>query len=33
MQANLDLGLPADRREYGAAAAILAELGSSRSDC
>jgi 3,4-dihydroxy 2-butanone 4-phosphate synthase/GTP cyclohydrolase II len=27
VQANLDLGLPADRREYGAAAAILAELG------
>ena len=27
VQANLDLGLPADRREYGAAAAILTELG------
>lgn len=27
VQANLDLGLPADRREYGAAAAILADLG------
>ncbi|SNS39089.1 3,4-dihydroxy 2-butanone 4-phosphate synthase / GTP cyclohydrolase II [Micrococcales bacterium KH10] len=29
VQANLDLGLPADRREYGAAAAILHELGLS----
>ncbi len=27
VQANLELGLPADRREYGAAAAILADLG------
>ncbi|MDM7831189.1 3,4-dihydroxy-2-butanone-4-phosphate synthase [Cellulomonas edaphi] len=27
VQANLDLGWPADRREYGAAAAILADLG------
>ncbi|MDO8107761.1 3,4-dihydroxy-2-butanone-4-phosphate synthase [Isoptericola sp. b441] len=27
VQANLDLGLPADRREYGAAAAILTDLG------
>ncbi|GAB91236.1 bifunctional 3,4-dihydroxy-2-butanone-4-phosphate synthase/GTP cyclohydrolase II [Gordonia rhizosphera] len=27
IQANLELGEPADRREYGAAAAILADLG------
>ena len=27
VQANLDLGWPVDRREYGAAAAILADLG------
>jgi 3,4-dihydroxy 2-butanone 4-phosphate synthase / GTP cyclohydrolase II len=27
VQANLDLGWPADRREYGAAAAILEDLG------
>ena len=27
VDANTDLGLPVDRREYGAAAAILAELG------
>ena len=27
VQANLELGLPADRREYGAAAAILLDLG------
>lgn len=27
LQANLDLNLPADARQYGAAAAILAELG------
>ncbi|PJI85592.1 GTP cyclohydrolase II [Luteimicrobium subarcticum] len=27
VQANLELGWPADRREYGAAAAILADLG------
>ncbi|HQY32665.1 GTP cyclohydrolase II [Actinotalea sp.] len=30
VQANLDLGLPADRREYGAAAAILHQLGLDR---
>lgn len=30
VQANLDLGLPADRREYGAAAAILSDLGLVR---
>ena len=30
MTDTLDLGFPADRREYGAAAAILADLGVSR---
>lgn len=30
VQANLDLGWPADRREYGAAAAILIDLGVHR---
>lgn len=30
VQANLDLGFPVDRREYGAAAAILADLGIDR---
>ncbi len=30
VQANLELGWPVDRREYGAAAAILADLGLSR---
>ncbi len=30
VQANLDLGWPADRREYSAAAAILSELGLLR---
>jgi 3,4-dihydroxy 2-butanone 4-phosphate synthase/GTP cyclohydrolase II len=30
VQANIDLGWPADRREYGAAAAILADLGIQR---
>jgi 3,4-dihydroxy 2-butanone 4-phosphate synthase/GTP cyclohydrolase II len=30
VQANLELGWPVDRREYGAAAAILADLGLDR---
>lgn len=30
VDANTDLGLPVDRREYGAAAAILADLGYDR---
>lgn len=30
VQANLDLGLPVDRREYGGAAAILKDLGLTR---
>jgi 3,4-dihydroxy 2-butanone 4-phosphate synthase / GTP cyclohydrolase II len=30
VEANIDLGWPADRREYGAAAAILADLGVRR---
>ncbi|MCC2313021.1 3,4-dihydroxy-2-butanone-4-phosphate synthase [Cellulomonas xiejunii] len=30
IEANIDLGWPADRREYGAAAAILADLGVRR---
>ncbi|GII99079.1 3,4-dihydroxy 2-butanone 4-phosphate synthase/GTP cyclohydrolase II [Sediminihabitans luteus] len=30
VQANLELGWPVDRREYGAAAAILADLGLER---
>jgi len=30
VQANLELGLPVDRREYGAAAAILHDLGLTR---
>ena len=32
VQANLELGWPADRREYGAAAAILAHLGLTEID-
>lgn len=32
VQANLELGWPADRREYGAAAAILADLGLTEID-
>ncbi|MBI9115387.1 3,4-dihydroxy-2-butanone-4-phosphate synthase [Sanguibacter suaedae] len=32
VQANLELGWPVDRREYGAAAAILADLGIDRLD-
>ena len=30
VEANLDLGLPVDAREYGAAAAVLADLGVDR---
>ncbi len=30
VEANLELGLPADAREYGAAAAVLADLGLTR---
>ncbi|MDT0166176.1 3,4-dihydroxy-2-butanone-4-phosphate synthase [Actinotalea sp. AC32] len=30
VEANLELGLPADRREYGAAAAMLTDLGLDR---
>ncbi|MGO1317426.1 MAG: GTP cyclohydrolase II [Cellulomonadaceae bacterium] len=32
VEANLELGWPADRREYGAAASILDQLGLSRID-
>lgn len=32
VEANLELGVPADNREYGAAAAILHDLGLSRID-